>query len=74
MIGRTIVTGMRVMAPASIATVLVGSLLALAGCSSVPIPPPYTQAELRARCESRGGRWHDGDPMRSFCEYNKAGG
>jgi len=44
--------------------------IVLASCSTAPIPPPYTQEELKARCESRSGRWHDGDPMTSFCEYD----
>ena len=44
--------------------------IALAGCSTAPIPPTYSQAELKARCEGWGGRWHNGDPMRSFCEDN----
>jgi hypothetical protein len=48
-------------------------MILLTSCSTVPIPPPYTQDELKARCESRGGRWHDGDPMRSFCEYDVQG-
>jgi len=43
--------------------------IALAGCSAAPIRPTYTQDELKAICERRGGRWHDGDPLRSFCEY-----
>src|SRR5215831_20564399 len=54
---------------------LSGSLCAIipAGCSAVAVPPPYTQDEIKSRCESRGGRWHDGDPMRSFCEYDSHG-
>jgi hypothetical protein len=41
-------------------------------CSSVPIPPTYTQQELRARCESRGGVWHDDELFGGFCEYQSA--
>jgi len=44
--------------------------IVLGSCSTAPIPPPYTQEELKVRCESRSGRWHDGDPMTSFCEYD----
>jgi len=44
----------------------------VAGCSSVPIPPTYTQPELRAICERRGGWWHDDDLMGGFCEYQAA--
>ena len=45
----------------------------LSACSTVPIPPTYTQAELQDRCESRGGWWHP-DPTwgRGFCEYQSA--
>jgi len=40
-------------------------------CGPAAIPPPYSQAELKACCESRSGRWHDDDPLRiSFCEYD----
>ena len=42
--------------------------MTLAGCTMEAIPPPYTQDELKAICERRRGRWHDGDPTRSFCE------
>lgn len=42
----------------------------LAGCSAVPIQPPYTQEQLKSLCERRSGRWHGGEPMRSFCEYD----
>ena len=42
---------------------------ALTGCSSVPIPPTYTQEELKARCERQGsGVWHQDDLMGGFCE------
>ena len=44
----------------------------VAGCSSVPFPPTYTQAELRAICERHGGWWHDDDLMGGFCEYQSA--
>ena len=44
--------------------------LLLAGCSTTPIQPSHSYEELKAECESRGGRWHDGDPVRSFCEYS----
>jgi hypothetical protein len=59
-------------------TVLAVCLLAglswmLAGCGTAAIPRAYTQDELKAICESRGGRWHDGDPLRGFCEYRSPG-
>ena len=39
-----------------------------AGCTTVPIPPTYTQQELKATCERHGGAWHDDDLMGGFCE------
>ena len=53
---------------ASLGATLCG--IALAGCSTTPTTPTYSQAELQERCESKGFRWHDGDSMRSFCEDN----
>jgi len=45
----------------------------VAACSTVPIPPTYTQAELKAICERRGGWWHDDNLWgRGFCEYQSA--
>ena len=65
-----ILTGMRPIARAAVTMVLLGSaLVTLAGCSSMPIPPTYTQEELKAKCEQRGGgRWHPDDLMGGFCE------
>lgn len=51
-------------------TLLASGLCALifGGCSSVPIPPTYTQQELKTICERRGGWWHDDGLMGGFCE------
>ena len=46
---------------------------AMAHKIGVAIPPTYTQAELKAICERRGGWWHDDDLMGGFCEYQSAG-
>jgi hypothetical protein len=43
-----------------------------AACSTVPIPPTYTQEELKAICERRGGWWHDDALMGGFCENNRS--
>jgi hypothetical protein len=53
--------------------VVVGVLVStiLTSCTMTPIPPPYTQDELKDQCERHGGRWHDGDPARSFCEQEE---
>ena len=43
----------------------------VAGCGSVAYPPTYTQAELKAICERRGGWWR-GDLIPGYCEYQAA--
>ena len=45
----------------------------LAGCSRVPIPPTYTQEELRAICERQGGWWHPDGLVGGYCEYQTDG-
>ena len=48
---------------------LLGIALALAsGCSSMPIPPTYTQEELQQRCERGGGWWRPDNLMGGLCE------
>jgi hypothetical protein len=40
---------------------ILGTLVAvLAGCGTVPIPPTYSQQELKHQCESQGG---ESDPV-----------
>ena len=54
---------------AGMIVLLCSAFAALTGCSSVPIPPTYTQEELKARCERQGsGVWHQDDLMGGFCE------
>ncbi len=43
----------------------------LAACSTVPYPPTYTEAELKAICERRGGWWR-GELIAGYCEYQAA--
>jgi hypothetical protein len=43
----------------------------VAACSTVPIPPTYTEAELKAICERRGGWWR-GALIPGYCEYQSA--
>ena len=47
-------------------------LLALAGCASgpAPIPPVYTQDELRAQCERHHGWWRASGLREGFCEFD----
>jgi hypothetical protein len=41
----------------------------LAGCiTGAPIPPTYTQDELKMICERNGGSWYRDDLMGGFCE------
>ena len=57
--------------------VLFGILLAAAvaglfsGCSSMPQGPTYTDSELKASCERRGGWWR-GELIAGFCEFQTA--
>ena len=57
--------------------ILLGALLGAAalgvfsGCASMPQGPTYTQAELKAQCERRGGWWR-GNLIPDFCEYQAA--
>jgi len=43
----------------------------LTACSTVPIPPTYTDAELQAMCQRRGGWWR-GNLIPGYCEYQSA--
>ena len=56
---------------------VLGALLAAAaggavtGCASMPQGPTYTEAELKAICERRGGWWR-GILIPGYCEYQTA--
>ena len=57
---------------------LIGSTLLLAattgllgGCAGWPQTPTYTDAELKAICERRGGWWR-GDLIAGYCEFQAA--
>lgn len=43
----------------------------LAGCAGLPQGPTYTDAELKAICERRGGWWR-GELIAGYCEYQTA--
>jgi hypothetical protein len=43
----------------------------VSACSSMPQGPTYTDAELRAMCERRGGWWR-GELIAGFCEFQSA--
>ena len=45
-----------------------GAAACLVGCiTAAPIPPTYTQDELKAICERNGGRWYPDDLVGGFC-------
>jgi hypothetical protein len=50
--------------------IIVVAMTLLVGCSSVPIPPTYTQEELRAICRGQGGWWHPDSLRGGYCEYD----
>jgi len=52
---------------------LVVALLGLAGCAGGVVPKPYTEQELRDRCERQGGWWHVNDLVGGFCEFQSPG-
>jgi hypothetical protein len=43
----------------------------LTACAGLPQGPTYTDAELRAICERRGGWWR-GEVIAGYCEYQTA--
>ncbi len=55
-----------------LATVFAATLAGLfAGCASMPQGPTYTDEELRAICERRGGWWR-GNLIAGYCEFQLA--
>ena len=57
--------------------ILLGALLVavtcslFTACSTMSQGPTYTDAELRAICERRGGWWR-GDLIAGYCEFQSA--
>lgn len=56
-----------------LAALLLGAAICalFSACSSIPIPPLYTEAELKAACQRRGGWWR-GDLIPAYCEFQSA--
>jgi hypothetical protein len=54
---------------AALLAVAVGGLLS--ACGTMPPGPTYTDDELRAMCERRGGWWR-GNLIPGYCEYQTA--
>jgi hypothetical protein len=47
-----------------------GAAACLVACATAtPIPPTYTQADLKAMCERHGGCWHPDGSVGGYCEY-----
>jgi hypothetical protein len=51
--------------------VLLGMVaVVLTGCATgAPVPPTYTQEELRVRCERQTGWWRPDGQFGGLCEY-----
>ena len=66
--------GRRARAPLKLvgaALLCVGVAGVLGGCAGWPQAPTYTDAELKAMCERRGGWWR-GDLIAGYCEFQAA--
>ena len=59
----------RTLAWARAAILSAGAVACLVGCmTTAPIPPTYTQDELKAICERNGFRWYRDDLVGGFCQ------
>ncbi len=52
-------------------TLLLGLCVIFTACTTMSNAPTYTQAELRASCERRGGWWR-GNLIPDYCEFQGA--
>jgi len=50
-------------------TLIVVAVSLLVGCSSAPIPPTYTQAELKAECDRHRGWWRPDELLGGYCDF-----
>jgi hypothetical protein len=41
----------------------------LIACTTTPIPPTYTQAELKAKCDRQRGWWRPDELMGGYCDF-----
>ena len=48
-----------------------GMALLASGCAGAA--PPYTEQELKVRCENNGGIWHPSLERAGFCEFQSPG-
>jgi hypothetical protein len=52
-----------------LAALLVLAVTTLVGCTGVPIPPTYTQEELKAECDRHRGWWRPDDLRGGYCDF-----
>ena len=52
-----------------LAVLLVLAVTPLVGCAGVPIPPAYTQDELKAECDRHRGWWRPDDLRGGYCDF-----
>ncbi len=63
------VSTIRTLAWARVAFLSAGAAACLAGCiTGAPIPPTYTQDELKMICERNSGSWYRDALVGGFCE------
>jgi hypothetical protein len=48
-----------------------GMALLASGCAGAV--PPYTEQDLKVRCESNGGIWHASLEREGYCEFQSPG-
>jgi hypothetical protein len=47
-----------------------GAVAGLLGCGTgAPVPPTYTQDELKAACDRHRGWWRPDDLLGGYCEF-----
>jgi len=57
--------------PALAVRLALGVALLVSGCAVAS--QTYTERDLRALCETAGGRWHAGVEREGFCEFQSPG-
>ena len=67
-VGSTSLTLRKILLGAVLAVILAGLFT---GCASMPQGPTYTDDELKAICERRGGWWR-GNLIAGYCEFQLA--
>jgi hypothetical protein len=42
---------------------------AVIACTTTPIPPAYTQDDLKAKCDRQRGWWRPDELMGGYCDF-----